>query len=509
GHGWGHGVGMGQDGAYGYAKHGWAYAKILAHYYPGTALAKTTVPLVRVLLADGAKSVSVTSKAPFRVRDADGNSYPLAAGTYALGPALKGRGQANAAPKALPGPLRFTPGRLPLQLGRAYRGSIQVLVKGGSLQAVNFVALEDYTRGVISQEVDAGWPIEALKAQAAATRSFAVATRKDSGTFDLHPGTRSQVYRRVDAEQFTTNAAVQATVGQILTYKGQPAITYFSASSGGRTAAIQDAFPGSKPVPYLVSVPDPYDTVSPYHSWGPFVFSAGAFGKRLGLGTILDARASRNKSLRVNSLAVSTSLGSRTFSGENLRDTLGLRSTFFSVGVLALDKPAKPLVYGIGSPLTGIARAVSKPRIERLDGGKWGLVAPIDRDPDGTFTVALKAKTKGTYRVAGSGASSTPVTLGVSAYVRLDPAANASSLSGRGRPIVAGAPVTIQRNAGSGWTTVATTSLGASGRFAADVTVQPGTYRARYTPGHGVLAGISPILRVVSHAKVRRLAFTP
>ena len=509
GHGWGHGVGMGQDGAYGYAKHGFTYTKILAHYYPGTALTKTSVPLVRVLLADAAKSVAITSRATFRVRDANGNSYPLAAGTYTLGPALKVRVEASAAPKALPGPLRFTPGRLPLVLGRAYRGSIQVLAKGGSLQAVNVVGLEDYTRGVISQEVDPGWPIEALKTQAVATRSFAVATKKDSGTFDVYADTRSQVYGGVDAEQFSTNAAVQATAGQILTYKGQPALTYVSASSGGRTAAVQDGFPGSKPVPYLVSVPDPYDTVSPYHSWGPYVYSAADFGKRLGVGTIRDARASRNKSLRVNSLAVTTSSGSRTFSGENLRDTLGLRSTFFSVGVLALDKPAKPLVYGVASPLTGIARAVTKPRVERLDAGKWALAAPIDREPDGTFTVALKANGKSSYRVAGSGAASPPITLGVSAYVRLDPAASATSLSGRGRPVVAGAPVTIQRNAGSGWTTVASTSLDASGRFSADVTVQPGTYRARYAPRHGVLVGISPILRVVSHAKMRRLAFVP
>src|SRR5262249_6423292 len=78
GHGWGHGVGMGQDGAYGYAKHGYGYAKILAHYYPGTALSKTTMPQVRVLLEDGVRTVSITSKAPFRVRDAGGTSYPLA-----------------------------------------------------------------------------------------------------------------------------------------------------------------------------------------------------------------------------------------------------------------------------------------------------------------------------------------------------------------------------------------------------------------------------------------------
>ena len=279
GHGWGHGVGMGQDGAYGYAKHGFGYAKILSHYYPGTALGKTTVPQVRVLLAAGASSVAITSKAPFRVRDAGGKSYPLAAGTYTLGPSLKVRVESSAAPRALPGPLRFIPGRLPLELGRAYRGSIQVTVRSGGLQAVNLVGLEEYVRGVVSQEADPNWPNEALKAQAVASRSFVVATRKTSGSFDVYPDTRSQVYGGVDAEQFSTNAAVQATSGQILTYRGQPALTYFSASSGGRTAAVQDGFPGSNPVPYLVSVDDPYDTVSPYHSWGPYVYGAADFAR--------------------------------------------------------------------------------------------------------------------------------------------------------------------------------------------------------------------------------------
>ena len=365
---------------------------------------------MRVLLADGTRNVSITSRSPFRVRDADGNSYPLAAGTYTLGTSLKLRVEATAAPKALPGPLRFTPGRLPLELGRAYRGSIQVTVRSGGLQAVNVVGLEDYVRGVVSQEVGSSWPIEALKAQAVASRAFAVATKKDSGSFDVYPDTRSQVYGGVNAEQFETNAAVQSTEGKILTFRGQPALTYFSASSGGRTASVQDGFPGSKPVPYLPSVADPYDTVSPYHSWGPYVYSAADFAKRLGLnGKLQDARAGRNPSLRVNSVSFSTSAGKQSMSGSQLRDVLGLRSTFFSVGVLALDKPSKPLVYGVGSLLSGTARAISNPRIEKLVGGKWVLATPVDREPNGTFTVAVKATAKASYRVAGSGAASAPV----------------------------------------------------------------------------------------------------
>ena len=72
-------------------------------------------------------------------------------------------------------------------------------------------------------------------------------------------------------------------------YDGKVATTYFYSSSGGRTASIADVFAGSKPVPYLVSVPDPYDTASPWHSWGPVVISAATAGRQLGVPGLLGA----------------------------------------------------------------------------------------------------------------------------------------------------------------------------------------------------------------------------
>jgi stage II sporulation protein D len=498
GHGWGHGVGMGQYGALGYARHGLGYAKILAHYYPGTALTPTTVRQVRVLLADGVSSVTVSSQAPFRVRDVQGNSYKLAAGSYTVGPTLKVRVEASAAPKALPGPIMFTPGRVPLQTSRRYRGSIQVVSKGGGLQAINIVGLEDYVRGVVSQEVSSDWPAEALKAQAVASRSYAVATRKKGATYDVFADTRSQVYGGVDAEEFTTGAAVDATKGKVLTYRGQPAITYFSASSGGKTVAIQDAFAGSRPVPYLVSVQDPYDTVSPYHDWGPYVYQASTLASRLGVsGKLLDARTVRNPSSRVTSVTVTTSGGQRTFSGSDLRRILGLRSSWFSIGVLSLSQPAKALVYGIKSNLSGIARAVKGARIERLSGGTWESVVAVAPASDGTFTASIAPKATASYRISDGKASSAPVKVSVAAFVRLDPATTPSTLTGRVRPVFAGATVSIQRYAGTTWTTAATAKLDAAGGFTASIQLTPGTYRARIALGHGLVPGVSPVLRVV------------
>src|SRR5438105_5923692 len=72
GHGWGHGVGMSQYGAYGYAQHGSPYQEILAHYYPGTTLGPAPVSTIRVLLADKRKSLTLASDVPFTAVDGSG-----------------------------------------------------------------------------------------------------------------------------------------------------------------------------------------------------------------------------------------------------------------------------------------------------------------------------------------------------------------------------------------------------------------------------------------------------
>lgn len=497
GHGWGHGVGMPQYGALGYARKGFSYARILKRFYPGTSLAATGVKQVRVLLAEGAASVAVSSAAPFRIRDAAGKSYKLAAGSYAVGPSFRLRVAANGALKQLPGPLMFTPGRVPLQVGRPYRGSIQVLAAKNKMQAINFVGLEDYVRGVVSQEVSSDWPAPALAAQAVASRTYAVATRKRSGTYDLFADTRSQVYGGVDAEEFSTSAAVDSTAAKILTYGGRPAITYFYASSGGKTASIQDSFTGSKPVPYLVSVRDPYDTLSPYHDWGPYPYAAKTLARKLHAGkTLLDAKVTRNRSSRVSSVTLTTAKGEKTLPGSEVRQLLGLRSTWFSIGALSLVKPSKALTYGVESELTGLARGLKGVRIERLAGRTWRSFVKVSPSSDGTFAATVQVKAPGYYRLTSGKVATAAVKVPVAAYVRLD--AQSGGLAGRARPVYPGTTVTIQRLDGSSWDDVATSALDAAGRFTAKLTLQPATYRARIVPGHGLLPGVSAILRVVS-----------
>ncbi len=289
GRGWGHGVGMPQWGAYGYAQHGFTYNKILAHFYPGTTLTVAPVARIKVLLVDSIRKIVLSSQDPFTVVDGDGIRHQIAGGNYPLTPALKVKLGPDAPAEALPGPLRFVAGTSPLWLAHPWRGDLIVAANGKSLSVVNDVPLDSYTRGVVSNEMPKDWPLEAVKAQAVAARSYALA-HKRGAAFVVYADTRDQVYGGITTETPVGDQAVAATRRQVLMYDGKVATTYFYSSSGGMTASIADVFAGSKPVPYLVSVPDPYDTASPWHSWGPVVISAATAGRQLGVSGLLALR---------------------------------------------------------------------------------------------------------------------------------------------------------------------------------------------------------------------------
>src|SRR5712691_8678578 len=311
GHGWGHGVGMSQYGAYGYAQHGFTYAKIVAHYFPGTTLGPAPASKVRVLLTGSAPTLKVGSTADFTVQDASGDSHDVAAGTYTLTQKLKLKVDNNATAKPLTGPLVFEPGTSPLTLSsRHYRGAIQIDVVDAKLRAINLVGLEQYLYGVVPSEMPYTWAPEALKAQAVVARSYALASRR-TGAFDLYPDTRDQVYLGLDHEKPSSNAAVDATAGKVVLYEGQVAKTYFFSTSGGRTVSAEDAW--GEAVPYLVSVPDPYDSISPHHDWGPLVFTAAKVAKVLKLkGVVVDLQPALNPSGRVKVLNVIGTKGTLT-----------------------------------------------------------------------------------------------------------------------------------------------------------------------------------------------------
>jgi stage II sporulation protein D len=496
GRGWGHGVGMSQWGANGFARRGTSFDRILAYYYRGTTIGRAPVSKVRVLIAAGKRKLTIASDAPFRVRDPNGRVRKLPAGKQVLGLGLRVKPKGAKRRVALEWPVVFMPGDEPLRLDRRYRGVIKVDLAEGRLRAINVVRLEQYLYGVVPAEVPDDWPAEVLKAQAVAARSYALATRKLGGAFDLFPDVRSQVYRGIDEEEDSTNAAVDDTAGKVVMYRGRVATTYFHSTSGGRTASAEDVF--SERVPYLVSVDDPYDFLSPHHTWGPIVVPATRMQKTLKApGRLTDVRTTVNASARVPTVTGVGTQGEASIRGADFRRVLDLRSTWFRIGVLALPLPSKPLAYGAAGKLTGTARGINRPVLEQLKGTVWTAVAPVQGQPNGSFAMTVRPTATTRYRLASGVARTAPTAVTVAPRIALVEPGDLSELTGTVRPALAGAAVEIERLQGGLWQVVGRTTVDAAGAFTARVNVTPGSYRARIpVPGRGLVAGTSATLVV-------------
>jgi stage II sporulation protein D len=408
GHGWGHGVGMGQWGAQGYAQQGYTYDQILSAYYPGTTLGQTTTTTIRVLLADAKTSLAISSAQPLTVEDGNGIDHTLAAGTTNLTPKLQlavdgGAGQ------ALTPPLTFSPAAgSKLTLGRVYRGQIVVDVVNGKLRAVNVLPLEQYLYGVVPAEEPSSWLPAALQAQAVAARSYALASRKAAAPFDVYADGRSQAYLGVSAEKPTATQAVNETAGQVLLFGSHVADTMFSSSTGGLTQSAADAF-GAPGKPYLVSVEDPFDTISPYHNWGPVPVTAKTLGQSLQVaGRVVDASVTRNSSKRVRTVTVTALTGGKQsttgVAGSLTASALGLRSTWFSVAVLSLQPPSPnpPVAPGTRVLLSGVVRGVRGVGVQqRTAGGGWTQFKQLAPTAgSGAFRLVVRPGATTDYRLA-------------------------------------------------------------------------------------------------------------
>jgi len=354
GRGWGHGVGMSQYGARGRALQGWNAARILKHYYRGARRTTVRRGAVRVLLATGRRSVAVWSPGAWiAIGDRPNGRHvtKLRAGEiYQLLVLPDGRlalrragrvvavfvGRVRVRSSAAGGSVAWGP-RQPEE-ARRYRGGLRAVPSGGTFDLVNVVGLEDYLKGVVPREMPATWgddAFEALKAQAVAARTYALATISPGEVFDLFDDTRSQVYGGLAGEDPRTSRAVERTRGRVLTYDGEVITAFFFSTSGGRTEDVQHVFTSSPPRPYLVSVPDPYDRLSPYHVWpDPPTFSARRLGRLLRVnGPVVEITVlSRGSSPRVREALVTTRSGQQTvLSGATLKARLGLRDTWFDV----------------------------------------------------------------------------------------------------------------------------------------------------------------------------------
>jgi stage II sporulation protein D len=342
GHGWGHGVGLSQYGAYGYARQeAQDHRFILSHYYTGTTYARAGAARMRVRLKRArAPRISGATLARAangrRVRLTETRIYTFRA-LNADRVEIRTDGRTRA---RLVAPVRVT-GRANTTLrGLAenglrngiYRGAMVLARDGRSVLAVNSVGIEQYLYGVVPSEMPSGWPAEALKAQAVVARSYALRSRRPSSAYDVFADTRSQVYRGVLAETDATNAAVRDTQGGVLMAGGVVAQTFFFSTSGGRTAGNEEVF-GGTPISYLRSVDDPHDDLSPYHDWTTR-FSEREARRRLRsvtLGRLRGLRVeTRTASGRAATVLVRGSQGDETVTAGTVQALLGLRSTWIA-----------------------------------------------------------------------------------------------------------------------------------------------------------------------------------
>jgi SpoIID/LytB domain protein len=332
GHGFGHGVGMSQYGAYGYALHGFTYKPILAHYYQGTTIGEAPKSRVRVLLTIASGDVTfkkATSACGRKLDPAKPYRARLSAGTVKL---LSQRG---ATVKSCGAKLKAKgKGRIRIRGNGAYRGNLVVVPTsgGGSLAVINALDIDKYVQGVIAGEMPSSWPIEALKVQAVAARSYALASAVTGRSFDVYDDTRSQVYKGIAGETAATNNAAALTKHEVVLYNGALATTYYSASSGGQTENAEFAF-GGDPVPYLKGTDDPYDTTSPLHNWKK-TYTQGQLESGLGSllkGSLEDIQITKTGvSPRIVTANVVGSNGTTKVTGSQLQSALGLYSTWMA-----------------------------------------------------------------------------------------------------------------------------------------------------------------------------------
>jgi stage II sporulation protein D len=481
GHGWGHGVGLSQWGAYGYARHGWKYGQILAHYYPGTKMSQVGDLRVRVLLAQGQASVTVGCATPMVVTDGRRLTRKLRAGIYGVGPRLVLPVRHRGAGMSFGHLAVFDCPRAPLMFnGREYHGTLALRSRGGGVSVVNGLPLDTYLRGVVPSESPSHWPLAALEAQAVAARSYAVAELRPSSWYDLVPTTADQVYGGVRAERPNTDRAVYATRGQVLTWNGQVARTYYSSSSGGRTEAVQDAWPGAAPIPYLRSVPDPYDTYSPHHNWGPYDFSSSRLAAALGLGSAVESVGMvRDSSFRARSVAFHLASGAVVRrNGTQVARALHLLSSWFSIGQLQVSTSSSHLLYGSRLTVTARAANVEGAVLQaRTANGAWRGIRNVRR----VTRLNFRPRASTAYRLVAPGTNGASVPVAVVPRVQVH-AQSSRLLVGDISPRP-DASVAVWRLVRGRWRVVAHPILDSSGSFRTPLTLRPVDYRITVAAG--------------------------
>lgn len=219
-----------------------------------------------------------------------------------------------------------------------YRGELEVRrFTGSDMTLINIVPSEQYLYGVVPPEIGPGSPVEALKAQAVAARTYMLNNLGKHGKwgFDLCTTTSCQVYKGYKGEYASTNKAVDETAGKKLTYNGKPAEVFYFASSGGRTEDVKNVW-GSD-IPYLKSVEDKYEpTTSAHYNWEKNLTAQKIYetmkGRGYDLGDIVSMTITKTSEAgRVTELVIKGTKDQRTYTREGCRTVFSLNSQMYTI----------------------------------------------------------------------------------------------------------------------------------------------------------------------------------
>lgn len=273
--------------------------------------------------------------------------------------------------------------------GRGYRGEFVVSVgPDGSLLVVNRVDIEDYLRGVVPSEMPYTWPMEALRAQAVAARTYALnrLLGRASPAYDVVATVADQLYLGLRVEKPETDAAIAATAGKVLTYAGMPIVAYFSADSGAWSA--QGQYPYLSPVSAL-------NPESPHARWK---LTVPLDDLRKAYTDIADGHLTKiyfdvsAKTGRVRNVYFETDAGVVRVTGPRLRSIVGLtrlKSCLFAASVtdgdgehewvdvtgrVALPEARQPLGTSARQPQVG------KPDAKDQAGGQGKNASPPQKE---------------------------------------------------------------------------------------------------------------------------------
>ncbi len=219
---------------------------------------------------------------------------------------------------------------------KRYSGILNLLVLDSEILVINILGIEKYLSSVVGSEMPTEWPLEALRAQAIASRTYAL-KQKGNSFYDIDSTQLNQVYSGLESRNYKTIRAVRSTRSLVLTYKNKLINALFHSSSGGMTENSQDVWKFE--YPYLSSVKD-FDKNNPKLSWQKTFKHAELeelFPKIGGLNKI--EILSITKTGRVKNLKIYGAHGSDTISGTDIRKKLNLKSSLVRFNFIEDSKP--------------------------------------------------------------------------------------------------------------------------------------------------------------------------